>query len=526
MIIQRIQNSLNKTITRKLIIGISAVHAILMSIFVFDLISRENDFLVKQHKSQAQSLVKTLAINASSSTLSNDLIALEEIIAAQQDYPNINYSMIVNLHNKVLAYTDTEKVGFFLKDSISNQLLNSPIESIILINDEMSIDIAFPIMSNYIHIGWARVNLSKNSILENINLVTTRGAFYSLVAIFIGIIFAWLMAKNLISRIFYTTKYLKEFESGKRQIKMENIQNDELGQLNRGLKRMFDTLTRQEALLKENNNILEVQVDSRTKALESANRNLITYQQELVEKEKFAQLGQLVAGVSHEMNTPLGIALTSASIIKDKVEEIVTQIDSQKLSKSSLSNSLNKIQDAQVMLEGNISRCITLILAFKKISTDRNINEVRVIKLLDYIKDTFQTLSILLKKEKITLSIQGYNCDISIEPSLLAQVLTNLVTNSITHAFVNKKEQKKITVIITKQKSWITIEYKDNGCGMSKSVMKHAFEPFYTTKRGEGGTGLGMNIMYNLVRQNMGGNITLNSVVNEGTSVFIQLPKS
>ncbi len=546
MIIQYIKNSFNKTITRKLIIGISAVHALLMSIFVFDLVDREKTFLVAQHKSQTQSLVKILAINASSGLLSNDLVALEEIIMAQQEYPNIDYSMIVDLNNKVLAYSNKDKVGLFLSDDVSQQLLTSPAKSMILLDNERHIDAAFPIMSNKIHIGWARVGLSKNSILNNLTLVTQRGVFYSILAIIVGVIFAWFMAKGLISNILNTSQYLKDFEEGKRQINIEDNRTDELGQLNKSIKRMFNTLTEQEMSLKQNHQLLEIEVKNRTQELEQANKKLqsyshtiekdkielesayeklIQFQKELVEQEKFSQLGQLISGVSHEMNTPLGIAITSSSIIKDKMEELITKIECKSLSKQYLSDSLYGINEANGILESNIQRCVTLISAFKKISTDINIKEIRTIKALDYINDIFQTVSVLLKQENIHLTVQGYNSEISIEPSLLAQVITNLVTNSIAHAFINKEEPKKITVIITEQNSWVTIEYKDNGCGMSSDILEHVFEPFYTTKRSSGGTGLGMNIVYNLVRKNMAGNITINSVLGEGTSVFIQLPK-
>jgi len=244
----------------------------------------------------------------------------------------------------------------------------------------------------------------------------------------------------------------------------------------------------------------------------------------LVDKEKFAQLGKLIAGVAHEMNTPLGVAITSSSIINDKLEQLEIKVSSKALSKQSFLESIHDIREANVITEANIERCITLISSFKQISTDINIEEIRAIKILEYIKEIFHTLSILLKKENIFLSIQGYNSEVAIEPALLSQVITNLVTNSITHAFSDKDEHKKITVIVTEQKQWVTIEYKDNGCGMSANVIEHVFDPFYTTKRNQGGTGLGMNIVYNLVKKNLGGNITINSTVGEGTSIFIQLP--
>jgi len=544
--IKLIRRFFNRSITRKLIFGISAVHAVLMSIFVFDLVEREKDFLISQNKSQAKSLVKVLAINASSGVLSNDLIALEEIILAQQEYPNINYSMIVNLQNKVLAYTYKENVGLFLNDSISQQLLTLPPGSIILVNDELSLDAAFPIMSNDTHIGWARVSLNKSSIVNNINLVTERGVLYSVLAILIGILFAWLMAKGLILSIVDTTSALTDFEGGKRHFKIKNKRHDELGELNIGLQRMFDTLTNQESLLKNNHDLLELEVKNRTQDLEMANvktqqysdtikkdkvelevayKELIKFQQELVEKEKFAQLGKLIAGVAHELNTPLGVAITSSSIIHDKLGQLKAKVESASLSKQDFLELIGSIEEANTITDKNIARCTTLVSSFKKISTDVNIEEIRTIKIADYIKDILQTLSVLLKKEKITLSVQGYNSDVSIEPAILAQVITNLVTNSIKHAFSSEEERKKITIIITEQKQWMTIEYKDNGCGMSANVMEHVFEPFYTTKRNQGGTGLGMNIVYNLVKKNLGGNITLNSTVGEGTSIFIQLPK-
>lgn len=266
-----------------------------------------------------------------------------------------------------------------------------------------------------------------------------------------------------------------------------------------------------------------------TVQLQNTLQNLESTQSQLVQAEKMASLGLLTAGISHEINTPLGVVITSLSVITHKVNDLSNKILEDKLTKSSLNSSLAEIRESTELSNNSLTRVTTLISNFKQLAVDHFVEEPRKFELGQYISEFMNTLSSKLKQKNIELEvIQQKPITINTIPGALTQVLTNCVTNTIYHAFSNSNAngvQPKITYeLIENQNGTIKIIFSDNGCGMSEDILKKIYEPFYTTKRGSGGTGLGMHIVYNIVSQRLHGDIKVKSVLNEGTIIELVLP--
>ncbi|MBP0017873.1 MAG: AAA family ATPase [Cyanobacteria bacterium SBLK] len=277
------------------------------------------------------------------------------------------------------------------------------------------------------------------------------------------------------------------------------------------------------ALLYEN---LEEKVKQRTAELSQALDELKTTQKKLVESEKMAALGGLVAGVAHEINTPVGTSITVASTLQEKTQEFATNIASGQIKRSLLNNYTTTARECTQLILNNLQRAGNLIQSFKQIAVDRSNLEIRKIYLKSYVEEILNSLSPTLKQRQHSLEIQG-NDNISTEtyPGALAQIVTNLTQNSLLHAYT-KGEQGHLIWTIGQDAEAIKIEYCDDGCGIAAKSLDKIFEPFYTTARDRGGTGLGLHIVYNLVTQKLQGEIDVSSTLGEGTLFIISLPKT
>jgi two-component system NtrC family sensor kinase len=275
-----------------------------------------------------------------------------------------------------------------------------------------------------------------------------------------------------------------------------------------------------EAKLVEANQTLEHNVKIRTKELETA-------REKLVESEKMAALGNLVAGIAHEVNTPLGIALTSVSNCKEELKKTYRDFESDKLTEQGFKDFGAICSECLDLAESSLVRAAKLVQDFKRTSADQTSLDIEDIALDEYIPSICNPLKPMLRKAKVELNIDVTpNLVITTCPGVIAQLLTNLITNAQLHAFgpaVNN-DINKITVSCIQDGRNIILRVQDNGIGIPKSLHKKVFEPFYTTARDKGGTGLGLNILYNLIRQKLNGDIELTSAPGKGTSVTICIP--
>jgi PAS domain S-box-containing protein len=261
-------------------------------------------------------------------------------------------------------------------------------------------------------------------------------------------------------------------------------------------------------------------------AAEAALRNLRETQNSLIEAEKLAALGRLVAGVAHEVNNPVGISLTVASSLERKTALFAAVVARGDLRKSSLNDFLQTSRDASSQLVANLNRAAELIQSFKQVAADRNYSDQRVFDLGDLTEQVVMSLRPGLRKHNLTLTVDCQpNLIMNSYPGPYGQVLTNLFLNSVAHAFPDGKPGAVDIKVHESGKDNVEIVFSDNGCGMSLDVRRRAFDPFFTTRRDQGGTGLGLHIVYSIVTNRLGGRLKLDSKPGGGTRIQIVLPR-
>jgi len=255
--------------------------------------------------------------------------------------------------------------------------------------------------------------------------------------------------------------------------------------------------------------------------------NLKDTQNQLIQSEKMASLGTLTAGIAHEINTPLGIAVTSTSSAVDSTEVIKEKFNQGALTKSAMKKYFDDIEKSSIMNTKALERVIVLLTNFKQVAADQVVGDPRELDLVEYVEDVMGTLFAELKRNRVKYEYQGIDSlTITTIPGAIAQVLTNFVTNSIRHGFEDNL-LGNITINIEKQlDNSAKLTYHDDGKGMSAEVLKNIYEPFFTTKRNKGGTGLGMNIVYNIIKTNLSGDIQIDSEHEKGTTIVLTLPTS
>ncbi len=276
-------------------------------------------------------------------------------------------------------------------------------------------------------------------------------------------------------------------------------------------------------LLQQSNQILEQRVAERTEALSEALTDLQTTQDKLVESAKMAALGQLVAGVAHEVNTPVGCAVTAASMLSDMTEQFAEMSKDGKLKRTILTRYLDTAKETSEIILENLKRASDLIESFKQVAVDRSHWELRHFNLKTHLELVISSLESQVPPT-IQIKISGDpNLEIESYPAAYSQIMTHLVLNSVGHAF-ESQEQGWIESHFHGDQQQIQWTYRDNGCGIPPEHLPKIFEPFFTTARYQGGIGLGLHIVYNLVTQNLHGTIQCESQVGVGTTFLITLP--
>ncbi len=245
----------------------------------------------------------------------------------------------------------------------------------------------------------------------------------------------------------------------------------------------------------------------------------------LIETEKLAALGGLVAGVAHEVNNPVGISLTVASSLAQRSDAFAAEIASGQIRRSRLEDFTAATKVAATQLVANLQRAAELIQSFKQVAVDRSQAERRSFDLSLAVAQILASLRPILKTSRIRLVVDIPD-DITMDsfPGPLGQIVTNLLLNAVHHAFPDGATGTISIVARLSGQGQVRLVFRDDGRGMSEDVQRQAFDPFFTTKRGSGGTGLGLHIVYNLVTQRLGGRIVLSSAEGSGTSFLVALP--
>jgi PAS domain S-box-containing protein len=258
---------------------------------------------------------------------------------------------------------------------------------------------------------------------------------------------------------------------------------------------------------------------------ETALQNLKETQNSLIEVEKLAALGRLVAGVAHEINNPVGTSLTVASALERKTATIAKEMAQGTLRRSSLLEFLEIIREASSQLVANLNHAADLIQSFKQVATDRNESNRRTFDLGDLTEQIVLSLRPGLGR-KLTLKVERQpDLTMISYPGPYGQVLTNLFLNSVTHAFPDDKAGAIDITVLAAGKNNVEIIFSDDGCGMSADDRRNAFDPFFTTRRDQGSTGLGLHIVHSIVTNYLGGQLRLESEPGKGTTIRLVLPR-
>ncbi|WDD99358.1 ATP-binding protein [Thalassomonas actiniarum] len=249
-------------------------------------------------------------------------------------------------------------------------------------------------------------------------------------------------------------------------------------------------------------------------------------QQQLIEQEKHAGLGRLVAGVAHEINTPLGIAVTAASNMEEGIHQVYHDLEAGKLSKSDFALSKQLLAENATLLLANLKRASNLIANFKQVAADQASDEFCCFNLANYINKIISSLSPKISHSHHNIRFECSKKDLEIYsiPGVLVQIITNIVDNALEHAF-STEQAGNITVNVSEAGENILLQITDDGIGMSGETAALIFDPFFTTSRKSGSCGLGMHIVYNLITQQLKGRIECRSAPGQGSSFLITLPK-
>ncbi|MEG4859759.1 ATP-binding sensor histidine kinase [Microcoleus sp. K1-B6] len=278
------------------------------------------------------------------------------------------------------------------------------------------------------------------------------------------------------------------------------------------------------ANLHQFNQNLENLVQQRTSELSQTLEDLKSAQNKLVESEKMAALGGLVAGVAHEINTPIGIGITAASLLAEKATKFFEVYSNGQIKRSELEKFLDTAVQSSNMILSNLTRAADLIHSFKEVAVDQSSELKRTFNVKNYLEEILTSLSAKLKRTKHKIEIKcDENIVVDSYPGVVCQIVTNLVLNSLIHAY-DVEDEGVLAFDFKLEGDRLIFEYADNGKGIDPENLSKIFEPFFTTKRGQGGTGLGLHIIYNLVTQKLKGTISCTSQVNKGTRFMIEFP--
>ncbi len=311
------------------------------------------------------------------------------------------------------------------------------------------------------------------------------------------------------------------------------LRTSELKAANAKLEKHQEELQAANSLLKEHQNeieevntLLEEQKEEllqQKEELQTTLENLQKTQEQLIESEKLSALGGLVAGVAHEINTPVGIGVTAVSNLQEEIKEMASLYKKDEISRKDFKEFLESANDSASLIHKNLERTAQLIQSFKQVSVDQVSEQQRSFNFKSYLEDIIRSLSPKFKHKDIKFNLQ---CDeellLNSFPGAYAQVFTNLLLNSFTHGF-HDRQQGKVTITAKQKERRLEIEYRDDGNGISSVDLPHIFEPFFTSDQHKG-TGLGLNIVYNIVKQKLHGSISCKSIPGKGVLFMIELP--
>ena len=440
-------------------------------------------------KDELQIISKTFEIPYSQAMWNYDVEQISSISQGAIKLPNI---LGVEIYDKITK----EKISTVMSDDFNK--LNTGVFS-------YNIDITHTKTNNEkIYIGTIKYYSSSDVVFQRVQLGFTIILINSLIkSLILTILFIWAFRK-------YLTKPLEDITKNISDINLDSIHKHK------------------PLRVSDKNNELTILSNAFNEMLLVLNKNLNNIkstQKYLVQSEKMVALGGMVAGVAHEINTPVGMALTGITHLDEETKNLKKLYEEDKMSQDDFEEYLKDTLEINSSIEINLQKAASLVRSFKKVAVDQSSNEIRTFELHSYIEEILLSLKNKTKQTNITIDVQ---CDkgitIKSNPGAISQIITNFTMNSIIHAFNQGEEGSIIIKAYLDKSNNLNLIYKDNGKGLSDEVKSKIFDPFFTTKRREGGSGLGMSIVYNLVTSSLNGSIHIQSEENMGTQFNIKIP--
>jgi len=519
----------------------SVISAItLLSLLSLSIISQQVN---KSYHDSAASEIKhwanILADKSLPYLVNSERLALKNNFSLPDHIPNLNYLHLYKFNS------DTEKLTFFYSYKRNNQRTSIAQKSHEVKNlltprfKEKHLEYMQAIKVKEKVVGYIYLQSSS----EYLTHIADKLLIISIIIVFIVFIIAIFIAFKLeryISAPFYSLINTVQVAARKKNFQQEcdtmpyreaDILALNINMLFARIDKHITQLDAQGQQSIEHSQALENKINKRTDALKESNQELLStleklhqFQSQLVESEKMASLGDMVAGVAHEVNTPIGLGVTASTLLADRLDEIKQAFDNKTLKSSQLKKFLHDSCENVAIIYRNLNRAADLISSFKKVAVDQSSENLRTF-------DVKQLLNEVLLTLKPQLNVLPYIIDIDCpddltinsKPGPINQILINLIMNSIIHGFEGK-DKGRISITVMSLSNQLNILYKDDGIGVAESIKHKVFEPFTTTKRGEGGSGLGLHLVYNLVTQALGGSIVLSSELAHGVSIEINFP--
>lgn len=575
------------SLRRQLIFGVAVVNTIMMAWFVTDLTRRQEALFLDRQAEQATALAQSLATASNHWLAAHDISGLQELIEAQRHYPELRFAMLLDREGLILAHTDRSRLGQFVLD------LPILVQKVELIRNQAMVDVVVPVMMSGRHVGWARIGLSQLLAGQKVAEITRNGMLYAFVSILFASLIAWLMAKRLTRRLSHIQTVMDEVRSGNNRARSQLGGMDEAADLSAGFNTMLNTLEERETerkkfedtlhfqtveleeevaerqmaqeSLQEQATLLEEEVEKRQKAqddLEQLNENLEQRVQErtaeldqrnaeiqqayddlkkvqaqLLQQDKMASVGQLAAGVAHEINNPMGYIISNLGSLGKYVEKMSAYLDADEKVLSGCDQATREMaaKERQKYKIDHIRRDMPDLISESSDGAQRVRQIVQDLKSFsrmdsaefahaDITEGLESTLSIAwneLKYKATVIKEYGQLPLVWCNMGQLNQVFLNLLVNAA-HAITDHGE---IRIATWEENGTVRISIRDTGSGIQPENLKRIFDPFYTTKEVGKGTGLGLAIAYDIVVNKHGGRIDVTSEVGVGTTFTIMLPK-
>ncbi len=498
----------------------------------FEASRRMKTYLIEQGQQVAQNLARQSTLALLYQSADNAETALKTTLA----FPDVLQVRILDARGKVLAEqhkNNTKPVtGALAHSGTTDSILQGET------GDELYF--AVPVLSEVSQNSPFETEEQKQTLLGSVQVVVGKGSLNRLVfSLFVGNILVtlafaalllWLIqrvTRQLMRPLVDLSQLMRRAESGESNMRATPNGPQDIAEMGIAFNKMMDVLEEREFQL-------EQRVQRRTLKLEQANQDLEatlatikSMQTELHRSEKMAALGSLVAGVAHELNTPIGNCVTVASAMKDHAQSLLKEMQDGTMRRSTLERTLADSAEGADMLVRNLDRASELIGSFKRVAVDRSSNLRRHFDLSQNLSEILITLEPMYKKTPYVMQRDlATGIDMDSYPGPLGQVITNFISNALAHGFDGRGHGTMRLSCRALGEDTVEIAFSDDGIGIPPQYQTRVFDPFFTTKLGQGGSGLGMNIVYNIVTGIMGGKIELASTHETGTTFTLTLPRS